>query len=348
MNDVRPRNNQPTDAVDAWVSSPVTALIKKHKDIIETVARGVLDEQRVMRLIRAAIMRDNNILLCSPISVLNAILHITYCGLEISPDQAYVLAFKSSKDGGKMVATPVIAYQGMIRVAANSGIVFDDPQIIYRNEKLTYYTDEQGTHFRHEPMIFGDDDERGKPIGAYVVTRWGNTAKITLMRADEIIAIEKAALARTNGTGPWKDNRMAMWKKSVVRRSFKTVPRPTDPEAASRILRIQELDNSVDLAELPEPLIQDSEAENAGPMVPQGSAEAQQVARDAKLEQLKKSTESRQAPADAEAARTDGVVSQPSAKDSAGQPGETGALWEGPTGYSDERPPQRPRFGRRS
>src|ERR1700683_2845734 len=113
---------QRKDAVDSWVTSPVTALIKKHKDIIETVAKGVLDEARVMRLIRAAILRDPNILQCTPISVLNAILHVTYLGLEVAPEQAYLVAFRNRKDGGKMVCTPLIDYRGKIRVAANSGI----------------------------------------------------------------------------------------------------------------------------------------------------------------------------------------------------------------------------------
>jgi recombination protein RecT len=279
----------PVDDARAIVEKPVVALLRKNRGVIETIAKGVLTEERVFRLINAAISRTPELIECSPFSVLNAIVHATYLGLEIAPEQCYLIPFKNRKDGGKKVCTLVVDFRGKIRIAANADIVFDDPEIVYANDKFKRWTDENGKHFLHEPLENGD---RGDWVGAYAVARWQGIAKITYMTAAEINEIRDTALARTGKTGPWIDWPLRMAAKTVVHRAFKTLPRPTNPEHANKLQRSQEIDDRNDLGEGLDSVIE-GDFEDEKPFLPAGSVEAQEAVRDAKLAEMQKQQEAK-------------------------------------------------------
>jgi len=213
---------------------------------------------------------------------MNAVFHITQLGLEIGPEQAYLLPFRNSKSG-KLEATAVIDYRGFIRLAANAGIVFDDPEIVYAGDKFRRWTDEQGKHFLHEPQDALSESDRGGRIGVYTVSRWNNIARIHFMSKVEIEPIRSAALAR--GSQPWKDNELAMWRKSVIRRAFKTLPRPTDDEQARKLSKAQHMDDAAEMSETIEPMIP-GDFEDEKPIVPTGTAEQQQEVAQKKIEDL--------------------------------------------------------------
>jgi recombination protein RecT len=274
---------QKRDDARAVIEKPVLAILRKNKSVIEAIAKGVLTEDRVFRLINAAITRTPALLECSPFSVLNAIVHATYLGLEIAPEQAYLIPFANRAEGGKKVCTLVVDFRGKIRVAANADIVFDDPEIVYANDKFRRWTDENGKHFLHEPLESGD---RGAPVGAYSVARWQGIAKITYMTAAEIGEIKTAALKRNNQTGPWKDHELRMWAKTTVHRAFKTLPRPTNPEHAAKLLRSQEIDDRNDLSEALDPVIT-GDFEDEQPFLPAGSTEKQEEVLERKLADAK-------------------------------------------------------------
>ncbi len=273
-----------SDDARAVVEKPVVALLRKNRGVIETIAKGVLTEDRVFRLINAAISRTPELIECSPFSVLNAIVHATYLGLEIAPEQCYLIPFKNRKDGGKKVCTLVVDFRGKIRIAANADIIFDDPEIVYANDKFRRWTDENGKHFIHEPLENGD---RGAPVGAYSVARWQGIAKITYMTAAEIGEIKKQALDRNGNSGPWKDHELRMWAKTTVHRAFKTLPRPTNPEHGMKLQRSQEIDDRNDLAEGLDPIIE-GDFEDDKPFLAPGSSEQQTQVAERKIEELKK------------------------------------------------------------
>ena len=269
---------QKRDDARAVIEKPVLAILRKHKNVIETIAKGVLTEERVFRLINAAITRTPDLLECSPISVLNSILHITYLGLEVAPEQAYLLPFRNRKEGGKKICTPVIDYRGKIRIAAAAGILFDDPEIVYSKDKFRRWTDEGGKHFMHEEA----EGDRGEPIGAYSLARWQGLVKITYMHWSEINAIKTAALARTGQSGPWKEHELEMAKKTTVHRAFKTLPRPANPVVAEQVQRSQEIDDAVEMGEPVAQIIEGS-FEEEQPFLAAGSAEAQEKVLEQKL-----------------------------------------------------------------
>ena len=279
---------QKRDDARAVIEKPVLAILRKNKGVIEAIAKGVLTEDRVFRLINAAITRTPELLECSPLSVLNSIVHITYLGLEIGPEMAYILPFRDSRSGGKKIATPIIDFRGLIRVAANADIVFDDPEIVYKDDKFRRWTDENGKHFLHEPkeMLDGQElsfAERG-PIGAYTVSRWNGIAKIHYMEAADIRAIKKAAVAR--GSKPWTEHEARMWCKTVIRRAFKTLPRPTAMVQAEAVRRTQEIADQNDMGE-PVELLIEGNFEDEKPFITAGTHEDQEKIAEEKIAGLK-------------------------------------------------------------
>ena len=267
------------DDARAVIEKPVLAILRKNKAVIETIAKGVLTEDRVFRLINAAITQTPALLECSPLSVLNAIVHATYLGIEIGPEQGYLVPFNDRKSG-KKVCTLLIDYRAKIRIGANADIVVDDPEIVYAKDKFRRWTDENGKHFLHEPLEIGD---RGEPVGAYVVCRWQGIAKITYMTAAEIEEIRKKS--RNGESGPWKEWPMRQWCKTTVHRAFKTLPRPTNPDHAAKVQKAQEIDDKFDMAE-PLDAIVEGDFEDEKPFLPAGSTEAQEKVVEEKLAKM--------------------------------------------------------------
>jgi recombination protein RecT len=271
----------PDDALST-VGKPVLSVLRKNKELIESIAKGVLAEERVLRMVNAAIRLNPSILECSPLSVLNAVVYITYLGLEIGPESAYILTFRDRKSGGKRVAAPVIDYRAKIRLAATAGIFFDDPEIVYVADNFRRWTDEHGKHFLHEPK---EAEDRGERVGVYVGVRWQSEYRITYMPASEIAAVKTAALARTGNSGPWVDHESRMWSKTVIHRAFKTLPRPVDSHLAEVIRKSQDIDYANDQGEPVELLIQ-GDFEDEKPIVPTGTPEQQQEVARQKIEDL--------------------------------------------------------------
>lgn len=279
---------QRRDDARAVIEKPVLAVLRKNKAVIETIAKGVLTEDRVFRLINAALTRTPDLLECSPLSVLNAIVHATYLGLEIGPEMAYLIPFNDKKGGGKKTCTLIIDYRGKIRIAANADIIFDDPEIVYAGDKFRRWTDENGKHFLHEPLEKGN---RGDPTGAYVVSRWNGIPKVTYMTAEEIEFIRSKS--RNGTSGPWIDWPLRMWCKTVVHRAFKTLPRPTNHEQAEKVRRSQEIDEKFEMAEPLEAIVEGS-FEDEQPMLAAGSAEDQAKVAENKIKDLQGSSVTKQ------------------------------------------------------
>jgi phage RecT family recombinase len=276
------------DDARAVIEKPVLAMLRKHQKAIADLAIAALgDEKKQFQLINLAFTRTPRLVECSALSVFNAVIYITHLGLEIAPEQAYIIPFHNSRTS-KLEAAAVIDYRGLIRLAANAEIVFEDPEIIYAGDKFQRWTDEQGKHFRHDPQDAMTD--RGPAIGVYTVSRWHDIAKIHFMSKVEIEPIKSAALAR--GSVPWKENELAMWRKTVIRRAFKTLPRPTNEQQAKLLSKAQELDDAAEMSETIEPMIE-GDFEDEKPIVPTGTPEQQQEVAEQKIEELKQKEEER-------------------------------------------------------
>jgi recombination protein RecT len=173
---------------------------------------------RFQQMTNLAILRNQELLKCTKISLLLAILWCAQKNLEPGvEDGAWLIPYK-----GKVV--PIPAYKGLITRAVDIGAVTSvDPFTVYEHDEF-YYCYGLEPDIRHVPPQLGED--RGELKGAYVIITLPNgSKKFHVMDRQAMEKIRGASAAWKAGeSGPWADWEDAMFKKTVIKQGLKTVP----------------------------------------------------------------------------------------------------------------------------
>lgn len=170
---------------------------------------------------------------CTPASFMGALMTCAQVGLEPGPQgYVYLIPFRNK---GRMEATFILGYQGMIELARRSSELVDiAAHTVYENEveqgrfRVTYGTEHK---IEHEPIVFG---ERGNPVGYYAAAslKGGGHPFVVLSRVD----VEKfRARSKTQGdnpSGPWMTDYEAMAWKTCIRRLSRWLPQSAELAAA--------------------------------------------------------------------------------------------------------------------
>lgn len=199
------------------------------KQVLATTYRKQIDnyfgdEKKALRFLSSvvsAVQRTPKLLECEPSSVINSFM--TMAQLELMPSdvsgEAYILPYKG-------VAQFQLGYQGLVTLFYRSGAKDITAEIVYKNDTFKYINGE----VLHEPDVFNDD--RGEPIGAYVIVTVQSGGKVTkVMSKKDILTIGKK-FSKSFGTkfSPWdskNDPELWMWKKTVLKQAAKLVPKNT-------------------------------------------------------------------------------------------------------------------------
>lgn len=194
---------------------------------------------RFMRVMKNALIRDPKIAEASTQSVFLECQKCAADGLVLDGREAVLTNFKSKvrvKEGNKWVdkgwQTQVV-YVPMIKGLTK--LVSQSPQIADWHTGLVYEKEYEAGRFRylagdtpkldHEPIIIG---ERGAVVAAYSVVRLrSGIVKIEVMTRGQLDGIKnrtKAKNAEGKVTGPWATDEEEMFRKTVARRHFKSLP----------------------------------------------------------------------------------------------------------------------------
>lgn len=187
----------------------------KIQEILPEGRNSEKDAKRVIRLARLAIVRNPDLMNCTPISVVEAIMVASQLGLEIASPigGAHLVPF-----GKKCQMIP--DYRGLIRLALRNG---DCKKLVARE---VYEGDLfhiiQGTRedIEHVPLL-GDEARQDSDIsGFYAVATLtdGLTVHEYASRGD----VDKIrARSKAGSSGPWKTDYAAMGKKTLIKRVLK-------------------------------------------------------------------------------------------------------------------------------
>lgn len=183
---------------------------------------------RMIRVVLAAMQNNQEILKCTPESILLSIMRAASMGLE--PDggplgQGYLVPFWNSKKRCKECQF-IPGYRGLIKMARNSGEIADvSADVAYEADFFEYSMGLDPTleHRRNDQVA-----DPGPLKYAYAIARFrdGNK-KFVVMNQREIEEIKEVSASRDregNLIGPWCDWEAEMWKKTVVRRLCKQLP----------------------------------------------------------------------------------------------------------------------------
>lgn len=171
----------------------------------------------------AAVQRNPKLLECTPETLLNSF--VTMASLKLMPSgvsgEAFVIPYANK---GQLEAQFQLGYQGLVTLFYRAGVKSIVAEIVRSNDTFDYVNGE----VHHRADVFSDD--RGEPIGAYVVVELQAGGKITkAMSKKEILAIgEKFSKSFKSSFSPWSegsDPELWMWKKTVLKQAAKLVPK---------------------------------------------------------------------------------------------------------------------------
>lgn len=183
--------------------------------------------ERSARLAIAAAMNPD-LRACSAPTIVQCILDCAAHGLELMKGSAAIVPFKDK-------ATLMIEYRGLLDIVHRCGnLEYVVSEVVYANDAFDW---EIGDHseIKHKPAPFGSP--RGEMVGAYAIIGIRGGARVRcVMRAEEIMDVKRCARGSDSKSSPWNGPFEAeMWKKTVLRRACKLVPRSVAPEVAEAI-----------------------------------------------------------------------------------------------------------------
>ncbi len=182
--------------------------------------------------VRAAVQKNPKLLECTAESVINSFM--TMAQLELMPSdvsgEAYVLPYDNNKKvGDKYVkikeAQFQLGYQGHITLLYGAGVQSVVCEIVRANDKFSFVNGK----INHEIDIFKSNEERGAPVGAYMIATVNDQQICKAMNAKDIIKMgERYSKSYKSDYSPWKasnDLELWMWKKTVLKQGSKMCPK---------------------------------------------------------------------------------------------------------------------------
>ena len=198
-------------------------VIKKQWPKIEAVMPKHMSSERLYQLTISAINHEPKLMQADVATLLSCVMKCSALGLEPSAvdglGRAYILPFRNK---GKMEATFILGYKGMLELARRSGKIRDiSARAVYEGDYFEY---EFGLDEKlvHRPST-AEREDGVKPTHVYMVAHFTDGGHyMDVMTIAEVEATRKRSKAANNG--PWVSDYEAMAKKTVIRRAFPYLP----------------------------------------------------------------------------------------------------------------------------
>lgn len=236
--------------VPAAFESNVKSFYAQNRKRILALVGG--DEQRAALYIASAFAECNKLpelLNCTPESFYHCL--ILSMGTSLLPGPMAECHFIPFKNNNKTEATFIPGYQGLVKLAYNSGFVRRiSGHIVWEADEFEYNPATEEIY--HRPFQ-GPEKDRGKRIGAYVVikNRFGEPIP-TYKTAEFIEGIKARSRGAKSSFSPWNSKYPsdvdAMWLKTVFKQAAKWIPKASN-QSGLLLGRAIEVDNSADTGE---------------------------------------------------------------------------------------------------
>lgn len=191
-----------------------------------------MSSERLYQLAVSTINQTPKLAECDSASLLSCVMKCSALGLEPSAvdglGRAYILPFRNH---GRMQATFIIGYKGLIDLARRSGqLISIHAQAVYEGDTFDFWEDEDGQHFKYKPNRDAEHTP-DKLTDVYVSAKLVGGGKVfEHMTKAEVDSIRKRSKSANNG--PWVTDYEAMALKTVIRRSARYLPMSTETQEA--------------------------------------------------------------------------------------------------------------------
>lgn len=220
-----------TQALKAVTSGQVTkpttfpAMLEAYKGEIARALPKHLSPDRLARIAMTEFRKNPKLGDCDPRSVFAAVIQASQLGLEPGlMGQAYLIPYKTE-------CQLIPGYQGLIDLVRRTGMVKRiEAHVVRDGDKFQYRTG-MTTTLEHEPALDGDP---GTLRLAYAVAEFtGGGYHVEVMTRAQIETIRNRSQGyqmskRFNKPGPWDTDTEEMWRKTVIRRICKYLPKSAE------------------------------------------------------------------------------------------------------------------------
>lgn len=206
-----------------------TTLNDLFNDMKPAIAQAIpkhMTPERLLRIATTSIRQNPKLKVCTPQSLLGAVMQCAQLGLEPSIlGHAYLVPYRNKKKDGERVwhedeCQFQIGYKGLIELARRTGQISSImAHGVHEKDEFEY---EYGINdkLRHVPA----DGDRGAILKYYAVAKFkdGGYAFIVMSKRD--IEIHRDKFSKTSKYGPWVDHFDEMAKKTVLKALMKYMP----------------------------------------------------------------------------------------------------------------------------
>lgn len=214
----------------------VSDLLGKYKEQIAMALPKHLTPERMIRVALTAVSRSEKLQQCSPATIAGCVVQASILGLE--PDgvlgEAYLVPFWNAKapngKGGKgaFECQLIPGYQGMLKLVRNSGeLKMVDVQEVCANDVFEFAKGME-PYLTHIPAM-GDRGEVKYYWAGAVLQNGGKQFEVM---TKEEIERHRDKFSKAKDFGPWKDSPEWMFKKTVLRKLIKLLPKSAQAQLA--------------------------------------------------------------------------------------------------------------------
>ena len=196
--------------------------IQSREDRLASLLPGHVDKDRFIASAIEAVRQTPRLLSATPQSLFSAITKSAQDGLMPDAREGVIVVYreKQKDNSWKEVAQWNPMTFGLRKRAREIDNIVVDAQVVYENDHFLRVQGDE-PKLEHSPAPLGTP--RGEMIGAYAIFRVGaDILHREVMDADQIASVQ--AQSKSPGGLLWTKFSDEAWRKTVVRRGFKTVP----------------------------------------------------------------------------------------------------------------------------
>lgn len=208
-------------------------LLNRYKEQIAMALPRHLTPERMIRVALTAVSRNPTLQKCNPATIAGCVVQASILGLE--PDgvlgEAYLVPFynrKANGNKGGYECQLIPGYQGLLKLVRNTGeLKMVDVQEVCENDEFDF---EKGMEpfLRHKPAV-GD---RGEIVSYWAGAVLINGGKQFEVMTKEQIELHRDKYSRSADNGPWITSPEWMFKKTVLRKLVKLLPKSAQAQLA--------------------------------------------------------------------------------------------------------------------
>ena len=239
-------------------ANPVAVLLSSVQSREAEFARALpphVPAAKFVRALQTAITSSKDIGQCSERSVILECMKAASDGLVIDNREATLVKMNcnvGTRENPKWEnqAKYIPMYQGLMKMARNSGEISSIAAVLVHKNDLFRYHPAVDDKPLHEPDWFGD---RGEPIGGYCVAMLKDGCTIVeVMSRAQILKIGNGTKNAKQYDPEKGDSWGEWWRKTLVRRISKWMPRSTDKEGGDFFEAVQRDDDLYEPEDVPE------------------------------------------------------------------------------------------------